>query len=64
MYSSDELFQSSRERLFPNKNGDKKLRSSYMDPVRHSLGVRSADDVTIDCWWRHNNQTIVTRSRE
>ena len=24
----------------------------------------SADDVTIDCWWRHNDQTIVTQSRE
>ena len=26
--------------------------------MSHSLGFHSADDVTIDCWWRHNNQTI------
>ena len=24
----------------------------------------SADDVTIDCWWRHNGQTIVTWLRD
>ena len=33
-------------------------------PVSHSLAFRSADDVTIDCWWRHNEQTIVTRAFE
>ena len=33
-------------------------------PVSHSVGFRSADDVTIDCWWRHNDQTIVMRSQE
>ena len=27
-----------------------------------SLALRSADDVTVDCLWRHNNQTIVTRA--
>ena len=27
-------------------------------------GFLSADDVTIDCWWRHNDQAIVTQSRE
>ena len=32
--------------------------------VSHSLGLCSADDVTIDCWWRHNDQTIVTQARE
>ena len=31
---------------------------------RVSLGFHSADVVTIDWWWRHNDQTIVTRSRE
>ena len=30
----------------------------------HSLGLRTADDVTIDCWWRHNNETSVAWSRE
>ena len=25
---------------------------------------RSADNVTIDCWWRHNDQAIAMRSRE
>ena len=28
------------------------------------LSFRSADDVSIDCWWRYNDQTIVTRLRE
>ena len=32
--------------------------------LSRSLGFRSADDVTIDCWWRHKDQTIVMRSRE
>ena len=32
--------------------------------MSYSLGLRYADDVTIDCWWRHNNETIVTRSRQ
>ena len=41
-----------------------KRRSLHIVPVPHSLGFRSADDVTIDCWWRHTDQTIVTRSRE
>ena len=22
------------------------------------------DDVTVDCWWRHNGQTIMTLARE
>ena len=34
-----------------------KRRSLHIDPVSHSLGLRSADDVTIDRWWRHNNKT-------
>ena len=38
--------------------------SSHIDPVPHSIALRSAGDVTINCWWRHNNRTIVTRSRE
>ena len=29
-----------------------------------SLGLRSADDLIIDDWWRHNDQTIVTLARE
>ena len=29
-----------------------------------TLGLHSADDVTIDCQWRRNGQTIVARSRE
>ena len=29
-----------------------------------SLDLNSSDDVTIDGWWRHNNETIVPRSRE
>ena len=32
--------------------------------VSHSLGLRSTDDVTIVCWWRHNNQIIATWARE
>ena len=32
---------------------------------RDSLAqFRSADGVTIDCWWRHDEETIVTRSCE
>ena len=31
--------------------------------MSHSLGLRSAYDVTNDGWWRHNDQAIVTRSR-
>ena len=30
----------------------------------HSFVLRVAGDVTIDCWWRHNDQTIVTRTYE
>ena len=33
-------------------------------PVSHLLDLDSTDDVTIDFWWRHNNETIVMRSRE
>ena len=43
-----------------NKNDD--LYTST--PRSHSLGFRSAGNVTIDCWWRYNDQTIVTRARE
>ena len=46
-------------------NDDKKDdRPLHIVPVSHSRGILSADDVTIDCWWHHNNETIVTRSRE
>ena len=33
-------------------------------PVSYLLSLRSADDVPIDCWWRHNDQTIVMQSDE
>ena len=36
------------------------LWSPHIDPVSHSPGLHSADDVAIDCWWSHNGQTIVT----
>ena len=45
-------------------NNEDKGRSSHIDSVPLSPGLRSADDIPIGCWWRHNNQTIVTRSRE
>ena len=32
-------------------------RSSHSDPVSHSFRLRSADDVTIDCWRRHKCST-------
>ena len=41
-----------------------KPRSLHIVLVSHSLVFCSADDVTIDCRWHHNDQTIVTRSRE
>ena len=45
------------------KNDDKDDDLYTNPPVSHSLDFRSADDVAIDCW-RHNDQTIVTRSSE
>ena len=33
-------------------------------PLCHSLGFRSDYDVTVDCWWRHDDQIIVTRACE
>ena len=41
-----------------------KWRDLHIAPVSHSFGCPSADDATVDCWWRHNDQTIVTRSLE
>ena len=41
-----------------------KLRIFTHHPVPHWLNLHSADDVTIDWRWRHNNQTIVTRTRD
>ena len=38
------------------KYDDWKRRFSQIDPVSHSLGLRSADDVTSDCW-RHKRST-------
>ena len=43
---------------------DARTRIFAHHPVSHSLTVRSADDVTIDWRWRHNDQTIVTRTRD
>ena len=43
-------------------NDDK--NEDHINPVSHPLGLRSADDVTIDCWWHHNDQIIMTRTRE
>ena len=44
-------------------NDDKTTIFTYH--LRVSLArFLSADDVTIDCWWRHIDQTIVTPSRE
>ena len=41
-----------------------KRRFLHIAPVSHSLGFQSADDITIDCWWRPNDQTIATRTGE
>ena len=41
-----------------------KRGSSHIIPVSHSLSLHSADDVTIYWWWRDNDQTIVTRTRD
>ena len=37
---------------------------SHIITGSHSLALRSADDVTIEWWWRHNDQTIMARSRD
>ena len=34
----------------------RKCRSSHIGTVSHLPWSHSADDVTIDCWWRHNRQ--------
>ena len=97
MYSSDELFQRSREGhfgvYFPSCEATREINTKItlewaqkqfvtrvhalfyflhditnpnmtIMPLSHSFGFRSAGDVTIACWWRHNDQTIVTWSRE
>ena len=43
-------------------NDDKTMIFTHHSRV--SLSFRSADDVIIDCQWRHNDLTIVTQSRE
>ena len=43
---------------------DDKNNNLYIAPVSHLLCDRSGDDVIIDCWWRHNDQTSVIRSHE
>ena len=45
-------------------NNDKKRRSLHIIPVSHSRIFRSADDITVDCWWRHNEKKIVARPRD
>ena len=42
---------------------DDKRRSSNID-LSHSPSLHAADDVTTDCRWRRNDQTIVALSRE
>ena len=37
---------------------------SHIIPVTPSLALRSADDVTIDWRWRHDDQTIATWTRD
>ena len=34
-------------------NDDTKLRSSHIDPLSHSLGLRPADNATMNCSWHH-----------
>ena len=34
---------------------DEEWRSLHIVPVPHLSGLRSADDVTIDSWWHHND---------
>ena len=41
-----------------------KRRSLHIVPVSHMPGFCFADGVTVDCWWRHNDQIIVTRSHK
>ena len=45
-------------------NDDKNDDDYTSSPCLTRSVVFSSDEVTIDCWWRHNEQTIVTRSRE
>ena len=50
--------------LFLTRHNDDKNDDLYTSTPCLTLVLRSADDATIACWWRHNNQKIVTRSRE
>ena len=40
-----------------------KRRSSHIEPMSHSLDLRFADDITLDCWWpqRPHNCDASTR---
>ena len=49
-------------RLNESINDDKNNDLYTSSPVSHLLSSRSADDVTINCWWRHKDLTIVMRS--
>ena len=40
-----------------------KRQSSHIDSVSRSPCLSSAGDVTINCWWHHNDPTIVIRAR-
>ena len=46
------------ESVNDDKNDDFHTSTNVSNP----LGLHSGDDVTIECWWRHYNQTIVTQS--
>ena len=37
---------------------DDKNDDIYTSSVSYSLGLHSADDVTIDGWWHHTNETF------
>ena len=36
----------------------------HNESINDSLSFHFAGDVTIDCWWRYNDQAIVMRSPE
>ena len=69
MYSSEELFQWSWKGYFDvyyqHQNNpqvsaetvhhESTSRYLHIFPISHPLGFLSADDITIDCWWHHND---------
>ena len=44
-------------------NDDRHVELYRSSPCLTRLVFCSVDNVTIDCWWCHNDQTIVTQSR-